>query len=327
MVQEIIVEVSTKGRYDNTLPLCLTSIALQTYKPHKVVIYDDNDNPRDLRLEETYQHIFKLFDSKGIGWEVKFGQKKGQHFNHEHAQTLGELVWRIDDDEIAEHNCLEELVKELKEGVGAVAGLVMQPPASPLPPYASNKIKELDKSNIQWFEWSGEPIEVEHLYSSFLYRTGIAHYNLSLSPKAHREETMFSHSIHKAGFKLVVTPNAKTWHFRSSGGIRSDDKVEDYEHDELIFRKWLGYGNLVVLKNGLGDHLMFRQVMDKLNIDTIACCYPDVFADKGVRLISIEEAMQFTDIDKYDIYGWCVSNNWKGFLGDAYLKLYEHFIA
>lgn len=309
----ILAYVSTLNRYDTTLPLTLVSIALQTYKPDHFVLFDDNENPRDLRQSEVYQYCFKLFNEKGISWEVIFGQKKGQHFNHETANTMGyPFAWRIDDDEIAEQDCLEGLVKEIKDGIGAVAGLVMQP---------NSQLQ----TNIQWYKWDGEPKEVDDLYSSFLYRTNVAHYDLRLSSVAHREETMFSSTLKDKGYKLIVTPKAVTWHFRSLGGIRSGQSAEMFDHDEAIYNETVAFQNsgkkLYVLNNGIGDHYMFRQVITPEKDAIIACCYPDVFPE--YKCISIADAMNMVNIEDYNIYKWCGERNWKGHLQEAFIEMYK----
>ncbi|MFA5050999.1 MAG: class I SAM-dependent methyltransferase [Patescibacteria group bacterium] len=320
---DILCYVSTCNRTDTTLPLTLVSIAMQTLKPDHLIIFDDNKERRNFNDIEVYQYCFKLLYEKGITSQVIYGEQKGQHHNHEKANTMSFTYnWRIDDDEIAEPTCLEELFKEMKDGVGAVGGLVTQPVVENLsninPP--SGVIP-----NIQWFNWDGEPREVEDLYSSFLYLPNIVHFDLRLSSVAHKEETMFTESFRYKGYKLIVTPKAKTQHFRSAGGIRSGQGEEMFKHDEQIYRAWTVFRKLgkklYVLNNGIGDHYMFLQAITPEKDSVIACCYPEIL--KGYNTISIAEAQAIVDIKDYDIYKWCVQNNWKGTLIDAFKKLYE----
>jgi hypothetical protein len=313
----VLAYVSTYNRYDTTLPITLLSIANQTHKPEHFILYDDNENKKDLRDIEVYQNCFKMFDEKGISWEVVFGESKGQHFNHEKANMLGlPFCWRIDDDEMAEANCLEVLFKKitLDEKIGAVGGLVKMP---------NNPVKS---GNIQWYDWEGEDKEVNDLYSSFIYRSNIAHFDLRLSPVAHREETMFSMSLKNKGYKLYVTNKAITWHFRSLGGIRSGQEKEMFDRDEDIFKEWLkNYGNKIyILNNGLGDHYMFLQAIKPSFDSIIAVCYPEPFNNLGYKTISIAEAQCLVDIKDYDIYKWCFDNKWTGHLIDAFKKMYEN---
>ena len=332
MVKKIIVSLCTRGRYQDYLPMAIQSLAMQTHKPDHIRIFDDNDEPKDLRQISSYKYLFTLLEEKGIGWDVVFGQKKGQHFNDEMANMSGyDYVWRFDDDEIAEPNCLEEMLKEMTDDVGAVGCLVLTPPTYSLPLEADNKIDNLYLPNIQWFNWEGEPREVEHLHSSFLYRAGIVHFDLRLSQVSFRGETMFSHSLFRKGYKLLVNPKAKVWHFQSkTGGCRTEEqeqkRKEMYFNDEIIFQDWLKFQKegkkLYILNGGLGDHIIFKKTFPNLDNSIIACCYPELF--EGQKVISIFEAQQLVDIKDYDVYKWCDDNNWKGELSEAYLKMYEN---
>ena len=96
-----------------------------------------------------------------------------------------------------------------------------------------------NESNIQW-NFINETKEVEHLHCSFLYRAGIYDFNLGLSRVAHREETLFTYGLHQKGYKILVVPNANTWHLKNpTGGIRSETSQEMYDHDEKIFQNFL----------------------------------------------------------------------------------------
>src|SRR5678815_3740705 len=84
---DITVGIPTKNRYE-CLDKTLLSIALQTYKPKKVIIVDDSDNPVDVRGISHYRYILDLLLEKGIDWDYRFGLKKGQHFSHQYVQEL-----------------------------------------------------------------------------------------------------------------------------------------------------------------------------------------------------------------------------------------------
>jgi hypothetical protein len=304
------------------------SVASQTRRPDKLIIYDDNDKPIDLRTVPIYRQLFSVLDDKKIEWGVVFGDKKGQSHNHQRANMEGfDAVWRIDDDCFAEPDVLEKLEKQLKDGVGAVGSSILTPPVYYDYVDSSNSIYQLDKPNKQWFIIK-ETEEVDHLHCSFLYRAGIVSYDLRLSKKCHREETMFSYSLKLKGYKIIITPGI-TWHFKSeTGGIRSDNNKTDYEHDEKIFRDWLFFQEtgkkLYVLNCGVGDNYMFLQTIELPKNAVVATCYPWVYEGMGVETISIADAKQVCDIDKYDIYKWCIDNKWKGTLIEAYKKLYEN---
>lgn len=321
----ILCSISTKDRYDSLI-MAVQSVAMQTLSPDKLVIFDDGEC-KDLRKESTWQHMFRLLDEKGIKWEVLFGEKRGQHHNHQQANKMGyKYVWRLDDDEIAEPNVLEELYCHMKEDVGAVGGAVVSP--NQKQEGGTNKMIDIyDTPNMQW---NISPIlmqgkEVEHLYSSFLYRAGIVDYNLNLSPVAHREETLFSHELFRNGYKLIVDNSIVTWHFRQEkGGIRSHTDKTMYDWDERIFVKKMDeWGIFIVELNvGLGDHLAFLhclpELIEKHKDLIISCCYPEVFEDyKKLKLIPIQ------NLNILNPYKWMIDNKWEGNLLDAFRKMYK----
>lgn len=338
---EVTVEISTKDRYHTTLPLALTAVANQTYKPARVLIFDDGEQ-RDLRPDPLYSSLFAMFHSKGIPCEVIFGQRKGQVHNHQAAIEISktEWIWRVDDDDVPEPNVLETLVSHIADDVGAISGLILVPgEVSYLSHFASNKIEHIfNRPNVQWFKFEGTR-EVDHLNNSFLFRKSAAKhgYCMELSPVGHREETLFTYGMRRAGFKLIVDPKAVIWHLRSpGGGIRSYESSFLWEHDEKVFhRKLEEYGiqtthdKLVVLDCGLGDHYAFKMMLPELKEKykdqpiVLGVCYPDVFeGETGVELISIADSKLIDpDQDKHNIYRFMIEHNWKGRLVDAYRKM------
>lgn len=334
---KITVGIPTKGRYES-LAHTLQSLIFQTLKPYEIIIIDDSDEPKDLRILSIYNYLFRLMEDKHIKWKVLYGQKKGQHYSHQAVQEMAETDWifRIDDDEVAEPDVLEKLAHFATGDVGAVAPAVLMPNASfGMFQTEANTMADIGKPNVQWFKRKGQQ-SAEHLYSCFLYKKGIAKYDLRLSPVAHREETLFSHSIYRAGYKLIINFDAVVHHFRQEdGGIRSfkhDPSL--WDHDERIFQGKLEEWGIkkdikyIILDAGLGDHYAFKNILpelrEKYDKIVIAACFPDVFHDEpGIRLISIAEAkLLFGNIDNFNIYHFMTQNNWKGSLVDAYRKLY-----
>lgn len=332
----ITVGIPTRDRYDSLL-LCLTSLALQTKTPNEIIIVDDSDEPKDIREMSLYKYVLQLFNDKGIAWKVLFGEKKGQHISHQTIQdeAKGDLIFRIDDDCIAEPNVLERLSEEMDNHmIGAVAPLVLLPNPTDLPPSACSSIKRINNPNKQWFiGWNGK-CQADHLYSCFLYRKGIVSYPTELSRVSHREETIFSHSIRQAGYRLIIDADVKVWHFRQeSGGIRKNTDPSMWHHDEEVFQGYMKKWNLekasklIVLDCGLGDHFAFKHIVEdckrKYGKLTIAACFPDVFFDiEGIDLISIAEAKLMGSIDDYNIYRKMIDWNFKDNLVAAYKKLY-----
>ena len=321
---QILCSVATRGRYRTTLPLVLSAIINQTRLPDKLVIFDDNDEPQDMRKELAYSYFFQMLDLKGIKWEWVFAEKKGQHHIHQLANTAGyKWVWRVDDDAIPEPNVLQNLYRIATkiENVGAVGGSILTPPNLPDTSISTGDIDKIDSEpNIQW-NYIKNIKEVMHLHCSFLYRAGTHDYNLGLSRVAHREETLFTYGLHSKGYKILAVPDAVTWHFKNpEGGIRSETKQEMYTHDEAIFRNILGArgANIVVLNSGLGDHIVFNRVLRDIANPLVFSCYPEIVQGK-----SIAEAQHlFGDLDQWNIYKKMAQWNWKGSLEDAYRKLY-----
>jgi len=334
----VTVSISTKDRYYTTLPMALMAVANQTRRPKKILVFDDGEQ-KDLRNDPTYQNIFTVLHLKNIDLQVIYGERKGQVLNHHKAQILSstDWIWRIDDDDVPEPNVLERLMKLIQPDIGAVGGLVWTP-SHPVIPFSScsGKIEDIStKGNVQWSKFD-RVIEVDHLHNTFLYRKGIAEYNLVLSPVGHREETLFTYEIKRKGYKLLVEPNALTWHLRDpSGGIRSYNDSKLWDHDEDIFRRELrkydilNDSKLIVLDNGIGDHFAFKHVLPELKKIhkkiTLALCTPEIFKDeKDLNIISIAEAQLIDPSqDRYNVYKWMWDRNWKGKLYQAFLEMYK----
>lgn len=317
---KILCSIGTRGRYDSTLPLALQSIILQNKKVDKLVIFDDNDTPRDVRNDLIYQNLFMMMDLKGISWEWIYAEKKGTHYNHQKANCMGyEWVWRMDDDAIAEPNTLENLWKYIGPEVGAIGGSILTPPFK-IGLNSTGKIEDIEvEQNLQW-DYIDKVKEVDHLHCSFLYRAGIHDYNLMLSKVAHREETLFTYGLKQRGYKILIVP-AVTWHLKNKiGGIR-DGVAAMYEHDEKIFREIIKLKDrtIVVLDNGLGDHIVFKHVLSEIKNPVIFSCYPEIIPGQS---ISDARALLNDGIEDYNIYRKMDEWNWKGSLEDAFRKLY-----
>jgi hypothetical protein len=320
---KVLCSVATRGRYFTTLPLVLNAIINQTTPPDKVMIFDDNDEPQDMRKEMIYQYFFQMLDIKKIAWEWQFAEKKGQHHIHQRANTMGfDWVWRCDDDAIPEPNVLGNLLAYTSiEDIGAVGGSILTPPNLFDTSKSTGKIADIDtEPNIQWNDIK-KTKEVEHLHCSFLYRAGVHDYNLGLSRVAHREETLFTYGLYQKGYKILTVPHAITWHMKNpEGGIRSETKREMYEHDEQIFRNIVGHSDrtIVVLNCGLGDHIVFNSILGSIRNPVVFGCYPEIIPCRSIA----EAQALFGDLDQWNIYKKMCQWNWKGTLADAFKKLY-----
>ena len=321
-MDKVLCSIATRGRYQTTLPLALNAIINQTKLPDKLVIFDDNDEPEDVRNNNIYQHLFSIMDYKGIKWEWVYAAKKGQHHIHQMANRMGyDWVWRVDDDAIPEPNVLAELYSWIDKDVGAIGGAILTLPINPDTSKNTGKIEDIDREpNIQWAEIK-KLKEVEHLHCSFLYRAGVHDYNLDLSRVAHREETLFTYGLYLKGYKILAAPHANTWHLKNpQGGIRSETNEQLYKHDELIFRNTLAYKNkkIVVLNCGMGDHIIFKRVMANITNAEVFTCFPEIVPGRP-----ISEAMSlFGDIDQWSIYKKMAEWKWADSLENAFRKLY-----
>lgn len=344
--------VSTKGRYNSTLPLALQSLALQTKNPDKIIIYDDNENPEDLRKNPIYENIFKTFEEKRIKWFVLFGQKKGQVANHEHCRTncKTDIIFRFDDDEILEHDVIEKLYSHFSnKEIGAVGGVIATPDSnlrlSKI--FGKNKIEEIFFApNIQWCVQEDEdPFEVDHLYSSFMYKVSASLPYPELSKVGHSEETQFTYNIKTNGYKIIVDPCVKTWHYHfPNGGIRSEQDFSLWQKDTENFKKYLKNKNIelkefkfIVCNGGFGDNIILRNLWNDFrkkypDIKTYIATYYkeawDNIMDDNLDLISVEEGKIIalsmgTSLENLNIYHWMIKNNWKNHISEAYKKMFD----
>ena len=321
-MDKVLCSVATRGRYETTLPLTLNSIINQTKKVDKLVIFDDNDEPQDMRKELVYSYFFKMLDIKGIAWEWIYAHKKGQHHIHQMANTMGfDWVWRVDDDAIPEPNVLQTLFNYTSKKVGAIGGAILTPPLQFESFKPTGKIENIDtEPNIQWL-FIHKVKEVEHLHCSFLYRAGVHDYNTGLSRVAHREETLFTYGLYLKGYKILAVPNAVSWHLKNpNGGIRSETNQKLYEQDELIFRNTIAYKDkkIVVLNCGMGDHIVFSHVMPDITNAEVFTCYPDIVPGKSIA----EAKALFGDIEQWNIYRKMAQWKWTDNLENAYRKMY-----
>jgi len=339
--------VPTKNRYDSTLSLTIVSIINQTRKPNKFILVDDSDNKRDLRDDPTYSYIFSLLDVSGIEWSVVFASGKGVTHNHQMVLDISDTdwLWRIDDDCIVEPNVLDTLISNIDEKTGSIGGCIINPKNNKKCSIASNKIVDVSLClNEQWFIPDDKSVkQVDHLYSSFLYRksASIHGYNLHLSPIGHTEETWFTYQMKRNGWDIKFDPKCMTHHLQNStGGIRSYKDNQFVKNDSYMFnQKLIEWGvslnkyKIIVLNNGLGDHCAFKSIFHKIfekyndHIFIISCCYPDLFSDidkTKLKLISIEEYnSHFGSDEYYNIYRYLTEyKDEKLTLIQAYERMY-----
>jgi hypothetical protein len=146
-------------------------------------------------------------------------------------------------------------------------------------------------------------------------------YNTGLSRVAHREETLFTYGLYLKGYKILAVPNAVSWHLKNpNGGIRSETNQKLYEQDELVFRNTITYKDkkIVVLNCGMGDHIVFKNVMPDITNAEVFTCYPDIVPGRSIA----EARALFGDIDQWNIYRKMAQWKWTDSLENAYRKMY-----
>ena len=320
-MSKILCSISTRGRYETTLPMAIQAVINQTRQIDHLVIFDDNDEDkaRDIREIQVYKYLLEILNLKGISWQVIYGRRMGQHHNHQMANTMGfDWVWRVDDDCVPEPHVLATLESHITPTVGAVGGAILTPPFAPVIG-STGRIEDIHEPSIQW-DYIKEKQEVDHLHCSFLYRAGLVDYHLGLSKVAFREETLFTYALKQRGYQIFVVPDADTWHLKNQyGGVRTET-AELFAQDDWVFQNFMKYKNntIVVLDCGMGDHLVFKRVLPDIKNPVIFSCYPEIIPGESIS----EAYRQFGNLDSWNIYGKMSQWKWKDSLETAFRKMY-----
>jgi len=348
ILSDVTATISTRGRTNTTLPLVLSSLLTLTDKPGKVVVYDDNDTFEDPRKNDVINNVLSALSTIGIQWYWIPGARNGQLVNHEDARKKSEtpFIWRIDDDNIILPNTLEVLYKTVTSDpkIGAVGPSIVDPKNPVYTRFASNKMADIFLGlNEQWnYQTSITNKEVEHLQgSTYMYRVAAAThgYEMRLSKKGHREETIFTYEMFRVGWKLIAVLGLNTWHFHyQTGGIRDTKNERMLQSDEHIFRlklqEWGVQPNnykFFFLDSGRGDHYAFKTILPEIKQKykgyklIIGVCWHDCFwdiKDKDITFCSLVETVNFVDKEAQNVYKFMYEKNWKGGLVEAMRKVY-----
>lgn len=272
MAPTLTTYIPTRGRNNSTLPLTIKSILNSYVKPDFLVIFDDNEKSD---FPKTIQYLLSEAKLKGIQVNLMKGFNKGQIAIHDYMNrnSFTDLIHRIDDDCQLEPDTLGKLISNFNNDVMAVTCSIIDP----LQPVPANSVCDGTMKNILWqpnLQWSprkAEVLQVEHLYSSFVYRRqNNVNYNMNLSQVGHREETMFSHELSKYG-KLLVDTSTTIWHHRyPEGGIREGNN-EMFSKDETVFMDWAKANNIQFVRplfiqscHGMGDDIVLRGIMPEI---------------------------------------------------------------
>lgn len=354
---KVAAYMSTKGRFNTTVPLAMVSIIQQTYKVDSITIFDDNVEDRiDLTKHPVISHCIRYAEMAGIKWYVVYGQGIGQVANHEMAlrNLDADYIWRVDDDNFYTPTALAEMMKLFKDdsvaAVGPICLFTRQNPM-PCPILAKGTLLGIEATTAQWFlPTSDVPKEAEHLYSTFVYDAEKARatdgYPKNLSIVGHTEETQFTHNLVRAGHKLLISPTALAYHFQQeSGGIRQNTRAEMWEHDHNKFYEYLrdcGYlGSrfrstvIIVLEGGIGDIWMFKSIVPELvdkyegyDIVLVTEC-EDIFDDLDtVYTIPMSEFLKVNARHENDnIYKYALDQQWTGDKGNFVELMRKRYIT
>ena len=234
------------------------SIYSQTYKNYEVCIIDNSDN-QDIITKGAFLKQIELFHNTGINaYVIKNEVSQNAPDTHQKILEISKrsninYVFKIDDDCILNNDVVEKLMSSITsdEKIGAVTCSILEPNKRLqdfiiAPDYPRQTMETLGSGiNRQWF-WDNELLEqeVEHIYSSFIYRTkaveDVGGFPKDLSKVAFREETLTTYPMFLKGWKLVLNANAVIWHMKASYGGCRDNYIEElYNSDDEKFRQRL----------------------------------------------------------------------------------------
>jgi len=347
----ILAYVVTRDRYFITLPLTIQSLINQNRMPDKILIIDDG-NQKDWENSPLFKYLEGMIYEKGGSLEIKKVPQKGQVYCHQKVNTEWgkdfDWVFRIDDDEVAEKDVIENFEKYILslgkggERIGAVGVGCFLPYSWYLKDYHpitdfGIKVNEIYLPNIQWSNYEG-PIEVEHLHSCFFYKAGIVNYPLNLSPVGHREETIFTYRLFIEKKKLIAFPNWKVYHLQQPmGGIRTHKDPSLYEKDQRVFTEFLKMNKIFIKEpfwvvdiGGIGDSLVLKRILPEIKEKhkdkqiVLATDKKELYNDIDyVRIVTLALARRvLPNFDEYNIYRFMETNKWNKSIEEAYRRMY-----
>ena len=260
---DVVIAIPTRNRVDSLRKL-LESIERQTVRCRILLVNDSDAGRFNIRLA--------IPDGMLNDCTMIVGQRSGPHYAHqlalEHLKDTCEYILRLDDDIVLETDTFVERlhtrILDKEDGlIGAVGGTYPQPEH---PGVQSTNMIGGDhcsttllgmmngQEHCQFYRYDREGIiEVEHLYSSFIYNVkaalAIGGFPLCYSPRGHREETDFTYRLYRAGWKLKVDIQAIARHERAaSGGLRDIADVGKFDQyrreDERLFIRRFNEGKL-----------------------------------------------------------------------------------
>ena len=274
MAIRLDIGIPTKNRA-SYVALLIQSLRAQTFQEWDLILVDDSDSGNELSQHHFLVELLKLIAHEGHRFLVIRGLQKGAPYGHNIALSVAKHPYlvRIDDDILLQPDFLEklvEVVQKSKEPIGAVGGVY--PDLSRWLEGKSGK-PYLDNPEEGFFFFpigslnllglhqrtcytKGEPVRVEHLYSTFLYNVTavreVGGFPLCYSPFGEGEETDLTYRLHHCAYPLYVHPLALGWHLLApKGGRRQkrEDLPEYFEQDKSTLLK-----RIYAIKQGVFDY-------------------------------------------------------------------------
>jgi len=249
---KVLIAIATKNRPTHLTAL-LTSIFNQTYRNFDVFIFDNGDGDEILNNGALNKQM-ELLRARGHAaciWKNSPSQNAPdthQKLLEKANESEYEYVFKLDDDCILENNTLEILMDSIQADpkVGAISCPILNPSIPKTHQIMPMDYPEQTLANLyhnrQW-TWKKNLAseEVEHLHSSFIYRTKamneIGGFPSGLSKVAFREETLSTYPMFLNGWTLIYDPNPTIWHMKADMGGCRDNNIEGlYITDEAEFR-------------------------------------------------------------------------------------------
>lgn len=258
----VMLDIVTRDRH-GYLAALLTSLWSQTFKEwDATVIVDDADE--SILADHLIKSMTRRLEHEGHAIKFIRGHRQGPHVGHDRTLNMTpdryKIICRIDDDIIVRPDYLQKMFDVFlsSPNAAAVGGVYLDPKRTDAeqtaPPEFAKDLMYAGKidPNVMWpyvchYPPGTAPRSVEHLYSSFMYRSEVAKavggYCLELSPIGFREESDFSYRFHLAGFDLFVQHEAVGYHFCApAGGTRSNeinDRQRLVETDHGVYERRL----------------------------------------------------------------------------------------
>ena len=258
-MHKINIMICSKDR-PTEIGILLQSLRTQTFKNFSILIVDDRSG-----IPYTSHHFFmsivnrmKLEGNKITIHrnDIRHGVTKLRKLTMEKIMKLnGDLVLRLDDDNILEPDYIEELIKVIDSGYDIASGVVPVCGSSSIKrstkfvkPLISD-VKLNDKNEIIYF---GDDCGMEYLEREIIpspnFRSmalikkevhQVVEYEDNLGFCSFREEQFFSFRAILKGFKIAVNTGAIAYHLNTpSGGERTQEYYSNLDNNSKLLNEF-----------------------------------------------------------------------------------------